>query len=52
MTKNIITLVGKASQTFQFFDKICQEYGNLTLGDLAKHCFKNRTLILWEVVKQ
>lgn len=48
MHKSLITLVGKAEQTFKFFDKICREYGYLTLGDLAKHCYKNSLWILWE----
>lgn len=48
MSKNLITLVGKADRIFKLFDKICQEYGYLTLGDLAKHCYKNNYWILWE----
>lgn len=48
MNKNLITLVGKAAETFKFFDAICKEYGHLTLGDLARHCYKNNCWILWE----
>ena len=48
MNKNLITLVGKAGHTFKFFDAICQEYGYLTLGDLAKHCYKDKYWVLWK----
>ena len=51
MNKTILTLSGKADQTFKFFDAICKEYGKLTLGDLAKRCYKTNCWILWEANK-
>ena len=49
--KLIILLTGKACQAFHLFDLICQEYGNLTLGELSKKMSRHGYLILWEAEK-
>ena len=46
LNKAIITLSGKAGQAFKLFDLFCQEYGNLTLGELSKKLSKGY-LVIW-----
>jgi len=47
LSKVIITLKGKAGQVFKLFDLFCQEYGNLTLGELARKLSKSSYQIIW-----
>jgi len=47
MKKLILRLNGRAENAFALFEQICQEYGNLTLGELAKMS-RHGYLILWE----
>lgn len=35
MRKTVITISGKAKDVFSIFDLFCQEYGDITLGQMA-----------------
>jgi len=46
-SKGIIWVAGRACQAFKLFDLFCQEYGNLTLGELSKRLSRHNYWILW-----
>jgi len=45
--RNVIIVSGKAKAAFALFDSICQEYGNLTLGELARKLSRHGYWIMW-----
>lgn len=45
---SLIIVSGKAKAVFELFDSICQEYGHLSLGEIARDMSKSGLWILWE----
>ena len=47
MHKTIIITTGKAGKAFWLFDLFCQEYGNLTLGEISKDMSRQGCWVMW-----
>jgi len=46
-TRLIIGVAGVACQAFDTFASFCQEYGNLTLGELSKMAARHGYCMIW-----
>ena len=52
LNKAIIVVAGRACQAFRLFDLFCQEYGELTLGELSKRLSSRSYWLLWATGKE